>query len=117
MANWTKADLAQDALERLGIVGAGESPAAEDTNLVESVVDSVYPQLRKDGLVPFAVSAIPDWAQRPLSKIIAGESAAYFGISGQRLQIAATEIRMGRRQLVSQMQGGRRKLPIRARFY
>lgn len=117
MANWTKVDLTQNVLERIGIVGAGESPAAEDTNLVTGVVESVYDQLRKEGLVPFAVSSIPDWAKQPLSKVASYEAKDYFGIGGQRAQILAVAANEGRRELARQVAGHRRKLRIRARYY
>lgn len=117
MATWSQAEWVQASLERLGIVGAGEAPSAEDTDLVTEVSDSLYPQLRTEGLAPFAVSAISEWAQQPFAKLLAYEAKDYFGITGQRAQILAAGAVEGRRELSRQMQGGRRNLRVKAKFY
>jgi hypothetical protein len=79
MADWTKETLATRALEYLGVVGEGQSPTGEQQKRAEEAVDSVYPQLRKRSLVPFAVSAIDEWGQLPLVKIVAAEVGPRFG--------------------------------------
>ena len=79
MATWTKAELAAKVLEYVGVVPAGQSAAAEDSTLVESVIDSVHDQLDSEQLVPFATSAIPTWAQWPLVKYLAVEVGPAFG--------------------------------------
>lgn len=81
MATWTKAELAQKVLEYVGVVPAGQSASSEDSTLAEGVIDSVHAQLdsHDHSKVPFATSAIPEWAQQPMVKYVAVEVGPYFG--------------------------------------
>ena len=100
MATWTKSELATAVLQNLGVLAAGETAASEDSNSVQASIDSVHAQLRSKGLVPFATSAIPEWAQLPLRDYVAFDVANVFGLGPQRRaelaqgkQIAEIELR------------------------
>ena len=108
MANWTAAQLRNAALTKLGIIGQGETAQAGDAALVDAAWVSLHPQLRKEGLAPFTSSAIPEWAQQPVSKRLAGEVAEDFGLpQGEDLR------RRGTRDLARQ--NATEKAPVRVR--
>jgi hypothetical protein len=113
MADWTKAMLSSNVLQYLGVTPAGQAASSEDDTLCQSVIDSVHEQLEKLGLAPFATSAIPEWAQWPLVKYVAMETAPAFGVTGQRLvELAAGQV-SGRRELEQQTAG--RVHPVRGK--
>lgn len=117
MADWTQADWANKTLVYLTVAPAGVTPPADDTNTATEVSQSVYEQMRKLGLAPFAVSAVPEWAQQPLKKILAYELAPEFGISGQRLAELQNGAAKGVKELRQQCAGYRHPIPAKARFY
>lgn len=80
MATLTKAELRNRILEHIGVVGAGQSASAEDAALVDEAIDAAHDRLNKFGLVPFATSAIPTWAQIPLRDYVAGDVGRSFGL-------------------------------------
>ena len=79
MATRTKAQLANDILEWMGVKPAGQSVSGEHSNFVQRVIDSVYDQLQDPGLAPYGLSAIPEWAQLPMIKYVAVEVGPRFG--------------------------------------
>jgi hypothetical protein len=79
VATWTKTELAEKALTYLGVHQVGQSVSANDDALVQAIIDSVYAQARTFGIAPFQLSAIPEWAQWPLTKWVAVESGPAFG--------------------------------------
>ena len=85
MATIAKAALRNRVLEHLGVVAAGATPATADQTLVEEEIDASWQRLRKFGLVPFATSAVPEWAQQQLCDYVAYYCAPKYGVSGQRL--------------------------------
>lgn len=115
MADKTRAQMIDHVLKRLGVIGAGQSASAEDTDLVGSVLDTVHSQYRKRGLANFAISAFPDWAQEPFAKLVAAEAAPHFGLRGDVSIIG--DGREGERQLAEQMQGRRHPIRVRTRYY
>jgi len=117
MATWTQSTLQTETLRRLGLLGAGQSEDSDDTKLLKQITTSVYDQLVKEGLVLTLISAIPEWAQQPLTKIMAAEAASYFGFTGQRLQLLIAEGRAGRRDLARQVSAEKRITPIRTKYY
>jgi len=116
MATWTKATLATRTLEHMGLIGEGQSASSEQQNRTEDLIDSIYPQLRKIGLAPFPTTAIPEYAQQPLIKIIAGDLAFRYGFSGQRLIEWVQGKEEGRRELQRQLAPDPLHLPIRTRY-
>jgi len=117
MADWTKTQLADKTLEYLGVKAAGQSASAEDNALAQEVAQSVYEQLRKTGLAPFAISAVPEWAQMQLKKIIAADLCGNFGISGQRRVEYMQDKMAGIRELAVQCAGYKHPIPVRAKYF
>lgn len=117
MATWTAAQLADAVLKHLGIVGAGQSAAAEDTAIVTSAYASIYPQLRRHSLAPWGSGAIEEEYQEPLAKYVAGEVAIKFGFSGARLAEFKADGMDGWREMQEQASADRTELPVRARFF
>lgn len=110
----TKAELATAVLKRLSVIGAGEEAEADDQAVVEEAIDSIYPQLRKLGLAPYAVSSIDEWAQRPLIKIVAADIGPEFGHRDPMKN--ELEHKKGMRELRRQMIANRRNIPTKADF-
>lgn len=115
MANLTKAELAARVLQHLGLLGAGQSASAEDDGLVQEAIDAVHAELRKEGLVPFATSAIPEWAQAPLRDFVAAEVGPAFGM----VTLPEKEARQAtaRRRLATQVAAMRHPIPIVAEYF
>lgn len=105
MAAWTRTDLINRALELVGAKPGGQSASSEDVNLAGDVVDSVFDQLRYEGLADFAISSIPEYAQRPLSKIVACELASDFDVSQAKYARLEVQKASGRRELETQAEG------------
>ena len=112
MADLTKAQLAARVLEHLGVKSAQNAAAASDDAFVQEAIDAAHDRLRPFGLVPFATSAIPTWAQTPLRDYVAIDVAQAFGISGQRLLEYKSAARDGERELQRQVAGYRHPIRI-----
>jgi len=116
VANWTAATLRNRVLERLGVKGRGQSAAAEDAQAVDDLWVSLYEQLLAEEHAPFTSGAVPEWAQQPLVKMLAGEAAPLFGFHGERLVEHAVAANEGRTQLQRQTTGKKGRTPIRGNF-
>jgi hypothetical protein len=117
VADLTKAQLRNRVLQHLGVLGAGQTANAEDADLVDEAIDAAHERLRKLGLVPFATSAVPPWAQIPLRDFVAGDVAQAFGMSGQRLAEFKRTGDEGERELRRQVAGFRHPMPIVADYF
>lgn len=117
MATKTRAEMIALAMQRLGVLGAGQTPSSEDSDLVGGVLDSVHDQYNKRGLAPFATSAFPAWSQEPYSKIIAAAIGPYFGYRGATLAPLIQESRIGERELYIQLEVGELNAPTEFRSY
>lgn len=117
MANLTRQQITDRALETLGIKAAGQSALAEDGNRGLEAFDAVYYRLRKEGLSPFATSAVPEWAQTQLINLIAWELAPGFGVSAGRSQLLAEAAQRATRDLERQVAGFRHPIPIKTDYY
>lgn len=117
MATWTKSTLAARVLEDLGVVGEGQSATGEQSNRVQEVIDSVYRRLRPKHLCPFALTAIPEWAQVPLRDVVAWKAAPRFGYAGARLQERMVAGRQGMIDLADGAAGNPEGGPIRSKFH
>lgn len=117
MASITKAALRNRVLEHLGVLAAGETPATVDQTWVEEAIDAAHDRLRKAGLAPFAISAVPSWAQIGLRDIVAADVAQSYGMSAQRLMEFQQRAQMGERELARQVAGPKPSLRVRARYY
>lgn len=82
----TLAELRIAALQEAGILASGESAPPEDDQFVATKYAALYDMLLTDGLVAWAATAaIPDYADIPLTMMLAAAIAPTFGVSGQRL--------------------------------
>ena len=117
MADLTKAQLAARVLEHLGVKAANQSANGSDTACVEEAIDAAHDRLRKFGLVPFATSAIPTWAQIQLRDYVAGDVAQAFGLGGARLGEFKGTAKTAEHELQRQVSGYRHPMPIVADFF
>lgn len=113
MATKTKAQLADMVLEHLGVLATGQSATEEDASKVETAIDGAWAILRKPGLVPFATSAIPEWAQFPLRDFVAGLVGKDFGF-GDSFKPGQDE---GRKELARQVAGRKHPRRVVADFF
>ena len=114
MANWTAAELRNAALRKLGILGQAQTANADNAKLADDAWTSLHPQLRKDGLAPFTSAAVPEWAQQPCSKIVAGEIAEEFGKS---IPEAESLKNRGMRELAKQVSMDKEPVPVRVKSF
>jgi hypothetical protein len=117
MATWTAAQLATAVCKRLGVVGLGQTAPAAYTSAVTDAYNSIYPQLRRHGLAPWASGAIEEEAQEPLSRYVAGEVASRFGLTGGTLAEYKADGIRGWQQLQEQASGDRTSLPSRPIYF
>ena len=76
----TRDELVDRALQKLMVVGAGQSPDAEDQELVDSVVDSTIFDLQQRNIVVINDdNAIPVEVFEWVADILADGSAGFFG--------------------------------------
>ena len=117
MSDKTRAEMITLVLQRLGVVGQGQSASADDSAVTGEVIDSVHSRLRKDRLAPFATSAFPDWAQVSFADIAASELLVPFGVGGERAQLIRAGAVRGRMELARQVASYRHNVPVRGHFY
>jgi hypothetical protein len=117
MADLTKAQLASRILEHLGVKAAGQSASATDSAFVEEAIDAAHERLRKFGLAPFAISAIPPWAQIPLRDYVSGDVAQSFGLGGARLGEFKGAQALAERDLGRQVSGYRHAKRISPEYF
>lgn len=117
MADITEANLSDRVLQHLGILAAGATAASADTTLVEEEIQATWSRLRKFGLAPFALSAIPDWAQQQLCDLVAYECAPKYGITGQRFLELAERARVAEFDLNRQLSGFKHKRRTHAEYF
>jgi hypothetical protein len=113
MATLTKAELRDRVLTHMGILAAGQSASAEDAAIVEEAIDAAHSQLRKFGLVPFATSAVPEWAQAQLRDYVAGIVGPSFGF-GDAFYAGKM---VAERELARQVAGKKHPLRVRAEYF
>ena len=111
----TKTNLATAVLQRLGVIGTGETPDANDAALVTTRYESLYPQLRKIGLAPFSETSIDTWAETGVTKIVAAECGPEFGWS-DRIQLLELWRNQGKKELREQVAMEPRNHEIRAHY-
>lgn len=99
----TQTDLRNTALEKLGVLAAGEIASAEDAALVDERAGYIHEELIDNGLVAFALSDIPSAALLPMADVLAWECwEAFNGDDGA--QQAMTRASAGRARLARQAQ-------------
>jgi hypothetical protein len=116
VATLTKAQLAGRILEHIGVKAAGEGADAADSAVVEEAIDSAHDRLNKFGLVPFATSAIPEWAQIPLRDYVAGDVAQLFGLAARIVEFKSAQA-LAERDLARQVSGFRHNVRIKPEYF
>jgi len=117
MGVWSESDLAKAVLRRLGVLGTGQNPSAEDSaDVIESWV-SIHQNLRTQGVAPFPVSAIPVEAQHACSHILADANAGDFGVTGERAALLAKDSDEGFETLRREYAARPKLLPVWARYF
>lgn len=76
----TKAELRNKVLQKLGVIGAGDTPETSDQTLVEEAYDSAYAYLRSLHIVSWGSGGdIPTWAVNPIKNYVASQVANEYG--------------------------------------
>jgi hypothetical protein len=117
VASLTRAEIADRALELIGVKVAGQAASAEDFTLAGEKVDAAWAKLRKLRLAPFALSAVPEWAQSELVQLVAFECAPSFGIGGERLQAIVAQAAKARTELSRQVGATKPNRPVQVKAY
>ena len=112
----TQSELADRVLEHMGVKAANQDAAGNDSVRAQEAVLSAWYRLRKVGMIPFAITAIPEWAQIPLRNVVAGDMASTFGLSGERLQVVLSAAQAGERELSRQV-AGKARTKVRAKYF
>lgn len=82
----TLAELRQAALQEAGISTPSEPVDADDDQLVSTKYDALYDMLLTEGLVAWAATDdIPEYAEQPVTMMLAAFIASSFGMTGQRM--------------------------------
>lgn len=113
MATWTKSQLANRALELVGVKALGQQASSQDKALAEGVVDSKFEQLKYKGKVFYSVEAVPEHAQHPLAKVMAYEMANDFGVSSESFARLKEGYREGYKELCDQAEGRDQDAPTK----
>ncbi len=81
----TPSELYAKVLEKLEVVGQGQTATAADALLVEEAYASLHEQLMDAELIDWAVTDdLPDWSVRILVRMLAADLVTEFGVSGER---------------------------------
>lgn len=86
MATYTRADLRNRVLGRLGVLDPNEAPQAEDSVDVLEHIQQTLEELHDDGLIPFDLDgdSVPAPYMIPLSYLVALPLIPDYGVSGER---------------------------------
>ncbi len=102
----TKAQVRNDVLEELGVLGAGETASAEDATAVERRIDQVHAELDNLGLVAWPISAVPDNIVMGYVNIVAERSKNTFGVSPEKKNELVGAADRGIRHIRKQVSAG-----------
>lgn len=79
MATKSKAQLARNALVRLGVLDPDENPSQQEQDDVVAAMESLHEQYKEDGKMPYALDSLPPRYQEPFIDLTAGRIAPDFG--------------------------------------
>jgi len=92
----TLADLYQKTGFKLGIIGANETPSAEDGVLLAGAYAGLHDQLLSEGLVTWsATENIPNWAAPIMVAMLASLLVDEFGLADPRRSMLLLEGALG----------------------
>lgn len=117
MATWSASQLGTAVLERLTILAAGQTAAAEDLKIITDAWASIYPQLRRSGIALWPSTAIAEEFQEPLAKYVAGKVYSHWGFTGPREQTILREASIGWNELQEQAGTDRTYTSIRPDYF
>lgn len=121
----TLAELRIAALQETGTLASGDPVAPEDDQFVSVKYDAVYQMLLTLGLVAWAADEdIPEYANHPVTMIVAAVIAPAFGVSGQKLNelrlagmLGMSPPSLAERQLRQQLAKNYVSHPVRVEFF
>lgn len=121
----TLAELRIAALQETGTLASGESAAPEDDQFVSEKYDTLYQMLLTLGLVAWAADeALPEYADMPLTMMLAAFIAPAFGVSGQKLgelrlagMVGMSPPSLAERQLRQQLAKGYVSHPVQTEYF
>lgn len=114
----TLPELRVAALQEAGILASGENASADDDVLVANKYAGLYNILRTERLVDWAESAsVPDYAEIPVTMMLAAVIAPAFGVSGQRLLDLRTGYAAAERQLRRVLAKKLVSYPVKAQYF
>lgn len=89
MATITRQELVERALANLGVLSAGQTPSAEEYDIVDGQVEGVFGELSAKGVITITdYDAIPQELQSILSSLLANDAGPKFGVpSDEKMQI------------------------------
>ncbi len=91
----TRDELIERALNKLGAIGAGQSPAAEDATLVGDAVDPIMSDLASRGIYSWGdPNALDDDAFEHLAEVLAVAVARDFGKEADETKRLMAESRL-----------------------
>ena len=115
---YTKADLRNQVLEKLGILEAGETASAEDTVLVETRYDQVYDLLFNAEVASWTDHTdIPEHAMLPMTYLVAAECIDEYDIQEPRLSRILAIASRAENALIRQEAPRYRSEPTKADYY
>ena len=76
----TQANLAKRLLQKLGVIGAGETPSADDQAMALVKLRAVHASLKKDGMTRWTLGALPEFAEEPYISMGAFLAASEFSL-------------------------------------
>jgi len=98
---YTRNDLVERTLQRLGEVGAGQSAEPEARKIVVDALDGILQELKLDEIYDFADSdEVPGAAMDPLSAIIASRLSDDFNLTADQITLAASREQGAREKLI-----------------
>lgn len=112
MANWTSSNLADAVLRRLNVVGAGQTPNAEDSTFITDRWPGIYEKLRLLDVAFWGREAIEEISQEPLEKYVAGLVYSHWGFTGAREQSIILNAEQGWEDLKLVASSRRTSLPV-----
>lgn len=114
----TKADIRNDILKHLGVIGANESPSAADAQDVETAIDGRYEELVTDGVAYWGANDYPNHVRRLFMQIVSWDVAHQFAVPDQRLALLRDEASSAYRRLVGQTSvKDESGVPVRADYF
>jgi hypothetical protein len=116
-STWDRETLINKCLVTLGIKGAAQGAAAEDFETMGEVVDAVHAELQRAGEAPFALTAVPVWAQASLRQYLAARAVPEFAPPERRAKLLLGGMETFHRSYIAALSTNVPNLPTRTYDY